>query len=113
MVFNGGLNLSIPDGWWAEAYDGSNGFAIGCGLEHADAARQDAIDRSALYDVLENEVVPMFYDRNNKGIPHRWIARQKNAMRSLPWRFSARRMVRDYTMRCYLPASGGATCWLP
>lgn len=113
VVFNGGLNLSIPDGWWAEAYDGANGFVIGCGLEHADAAHQDNIDRSALYDVLENEVVPMFYDRNNKGIPHRWIARQKNAMQSLPWRFSAQRMVRDYTMRCYLPAAGGVTCSLP
>jgi starch phosphorylase len=55
----------------------------------------------------------MFYDRNSKGIPHRWIARQKNAMQSLPWRFSAQRMVRDYTMRCYLPAAGGVTCCLP
>jgi len=113
VVFNGGLNLSIPDGWWAEGYDGSNGFSIGCGLEHSDEARQDEIDRGMIYEVLENQVVPLFYDRNSKGLPHRWIAMQKNAMRSLPWRFSARRMVRDYTMKCYLPAAGGATSWLP
>jgi len=113
VVFNGGLNLSIPDGWWAEGYDGSNGFAIGCGIEHADIARQDEIDRGMIYDVLENEVVPLFYDRDEKGIAHRWVARQKNAMRSLPWRFSARRMMRDYTMRCYLPAAGGETSWMP
>jgi len=113
VVFNGGLNLSIPDGWWAEGYDGSNGFSIGCGLEHADAEIQDRMDRDKLFDVLENQVVPMFYDRGDKKIPYQWVARQKNAMRSLPWRFSARRMFRDYTMHCYLPAAGGATCRLP
>jgi len=113
VVFNGGLNLSIPDGWWAEGYDGSNGFAIGCGLEHADADIQDRMDRDKLFDVLEKQVVPMFYDRGDREIPYQWVARQKNAMRSLPWRFSARRMFRDYTMHCYLPAAGGTTCQLP
>ncbi len=113
VVFNGGLNLSIPDGWWAEGYDGSNGFAIGCGLEHADADIQDRLDRDELFDVLENQVVPMYYDRGDRGIPYRWVARQKNAMRSLPWRFSARRMLRDYTRQCYLPAAGGISCCLP
>ena len=111
-VLNGGLNLSVLDGWWAEAYDGTNGFAIGCGCEHVDPARQDQLDAEALYDTLENDVVPLFYDRDEKGIPLGWIARQKNAIRSLPWRFSARRMVMDYTKRCYLPAVGGATCSL-
>jgi starch phosphorylase len=109
VVLNGGLNLSVLDGWWAQAYDGGNGFAIGCGEECGDHDEQDRRDAAALYDVLEQEVVPLFYDRDEKGIPHGWIARQKRAIRTLAWRFSARRMVMDYTRRCYLPAAGGLT----
>jgi len=106
-LLNGGLNLSVLDGWWAEAYDGRNGFAIGCGGEHSDADRQDTADRQALYDVLENTVVPLFYDQDQQGVPRGWIARQKHAIKSLAWRCNADRMVMDYTLGCYLPAAGG------
>jgi starch phosphorylase len=107
VVLNGGLNLSILDGWWAQAYDGTNGFAIGAGGEHADWEHQDRSDMQALYEALENEVVPLYYDRNKEGVPHGWVARQKNAIRTLAWRFSARRMLVDYALDCYLPAGGG------
>ncbi|MFP4106347.1 MAG: alpha-glucan family phosphorylase [Phycisphaerae bacterium] len=110
VTLNGGLNLSVPDGWWAEAYDGSNGFSIGCGSESSDAEQQYHRDAENLYKTLEEEVIPLFYDRDEEGVPLGWIRRMKNAIRSLPWRFSARRMVRDYTIRCYLPAAGAATC---
>jgi starch phosphorylase len=109
LAMNGGLNISILDGWWAQGYDGANGFAIGNGSEHYNLDHQDHVDAQALYDVLENEVIPLFYDRDEDGIPHGWIARQKHALRTLTWRFSARRMVIDYTLGCYLPAAGGVT----
>jgi starch phosphorylase len=67
------------------------------------------MDIQSLYKVLENEVVPLFYDRDPQGIPHGWVARQKHALRTLTWRFSARRMLIDYTLGCYLPAAGGMT----
>jgi starch phosphorylase len=109
VAVNGGLNISTLDGWWAQAYDGFNGFAIGYGCEHSNLDHQDHVDIQALYDVLENQVVPLFYDRDQDGIPHGWIARQKHALRTLIWRFSARRMIVDYTLGCYLPAAGGLT----
>jgi starch phosphorylase len=109
LAMNGGLNISVLDGWWAQAYDGANGFVIGNGSEHFNLDHQDHMDAQALYDVLENEVIPLFYDRGPDGIPHGWIARQKHALRTLTWRFSARRMVIDYTLGCYLPAAGGLT----
>ena len=108
-AMNGGINISVLDGWWAQAYDGANGFAIGKGSEHANLDHQDHVDAQALYSVLENEVVPLFYERGEDGIPHRWVALQKHALRTLTWRFSARRMVIDYTLGCYLPAAGGLT----
>lgn len=108
-AMNGGLNISVLDGWWAQAYDGANGFAIGKGSEHSSLDHQDHIDTQAMFHVLENEVVPMFYDRGEDGIPHRWVAFQKHALRTLIWRFSARRMVIDYTLGRYLPAAGGLT----
>jgi starch phosphorylase len=109
LAMNGGLNISVLDGWWAQAYDGANGFAIGNGGEHYNLDHQDHIDVQSLYDVLENEVIPLFYDRGPDGIPHGWVARQKHALRTLTWRFSARRMLIDYTLGCYLPAAGGMT----
>ncbi|NLF32547.1 MAG: glycosyltransferase family 1 protein [Planctomycetes bacterium] len=105
-LLNGCLNLSILDGWWAQAYDGRNGFAIGSTDEHADEEQQDSRDAGSLYEVLEREVIPLFYDRDARGVPHGWVARQKWAIRSLAWQFSARRMIMDYTRRCYLPAVG-------
>jgi starch phosphorylase len=109
VAMNGGLNISILDGWWAEAYDGANGFAIGNGSEHSNWDTQDHMDIQLMYKVLEEEVVPLFYDRDMEGIAHGWVARQKHALRTLTWRFSSRRMLMDYTLGCYLPAAGGMT----
>lgn len=110
-AINGALNLSVLDGWWAEAYDGTNGFAIGEGAEHSDWQHQDRIDLEALYSVLENEVVPMFYDRDEDGVPRDWVRRQKNALRTLAWRFTSHRMVTEYVLNCYAPASGDTTAY--
>ncbi len=107
IVLNGGLNLSVLDGWWAEAYDGTNGFAIGSGESHVTTDVHDRIDGQALYRVLKEQVIPLYYQRNVDGLPLAWIARMKNAIRTLGWRFSANRMVRDYVTNCYLPAAGG------
>jgi starch phosphorylase len=109
VVLNGGLNLSILDGWWAEAYDGTNGFAIGSGEEHSDPDEQDRRDAEALFRALESDVLPLFYDRDDDGVPQGWVARQKNGIRGLAWRFSAWRMVMEYALGCYLPAAGGVT----
>jgi starch phosphorylase len=108
-VINGALHLSILDGWWAEGYDGTNGFAIGEGSEHADWQEQDRIDLEALYRTLEEEVVTMFYDRDEDDVPRDWIQRQKNALRTLAWRFSSHRMVAEYVKNCYAPAAGDTT----
>jgi len=108
-VINGGLNLSVLDGWWAEAYDGTCGFAIGRGDEHSDPQQQERMDREALFDVLEQQVAALYYQRDAEGVPRAWIDRQKQALRSLTWRISARRMVMDYACMCYLPAAGAAS----
>ncbi len=109
-VLNGGLNLSIIDGWWAEAYDGTNGFAIGTSHAHADASVQDARDAADLYRALETTVIPLYYERDEDGLPRGWIERMKRAIASLGWRFNADRMVMDYVQRGYLPAAGGTSC---
>jgi starch phosphorylase len=110
VVLNGGLNLSVLDGWWAEAYDGSNGFAIGRGETHVSPEVQDARDAEALYRRLETEVIPLYYQRDFDGLPRAWIARMKRAIRTLGWRFNSDRMVMDYVRCCYLPAAGGLSC---
>ncbi|MEQ9379774.1 MAG: alpha-glucan family phosphorylase, partial [Pirellulales bacterium] len=107
VVLNGGLNLSILDGWWAEAYDGSNGFAIGTGRVHSNVQIQDERDTISLRETLRDEVIPLYYDRDSTGLPRGWIKRMKNAIRTLGWRFSADRMVMDYVTHCYVPAAGG------
>jgi GAF domain-containing protein len=109
IVLNGGLNLSILDGWWAEAYDGHNGFAIGRGETHTSPEVHDARDAEALVNVLRDEVIPLYYDRDHDGLPRRWIARMKRAIRTLGWRFSADRMVTDYVLKAYIPAAGGTS----
>ncbi len=109
VVLNGGLNLSILDGWWAEAYDGSNGFAIGAGETHVSTDVHDQRDGAALLKVLREEVIPMYYDRDRDGLPRRWIARMKRAIRTLGGRFSADRMVMDYVRTSYIPAAGGTS----
>ncbi len=108
-VLNGGLNLSVLDGWWNEAYDGTNGFAIGRGGMHNDPNVQYERDTNFLYDTLENEIIPLYYDRDADGIPHQWVKRMKAAMQSLGWRFNADRMVKDYAERFYLPAASATS----
>jgi starch phosphorylase len=107
VVLNGGLNLSVLDGWWAEAYDGRNGFAIGKGRTHSNMDVHDRRDGDDLYRVLRDEVIPLFYERDRDGLPRGWIKRMKRTIRTLGWRFNADRMVMDYTTRCYIPAAGG------
>jgi len=109
IVLNGGLNLSVLDGWWAEAYDGSNGFAIGAGETHTSTEIHDTRDAEALVQVLRDEVVPSYYHRDRDGLPRSWIARMKRAIRTLGWRFSADRMVMDYVLKGYIPAAGGTS----
>jgi glycogen phosphorylase len=101
-AFNGGLNLSVLDGWWAEAFDGSNGWAID-GSEDPDHANKDARDAAALLDLLEHEVIPLFYERDAQGIPRGWVQRMKASMRSLCPRYCATRMLDDYLRQVYLP----------
>jgi len=113
VLLNGGLNLSILDGWWAEAYDGLNGFAIGNGVCHVSTAEQDRRDGESLYRVLESEVVPLYYEQDEHGVPHGWVARIKRAIRTLGWRFNTDRMVRDYVRECYLPSAGVNSCAMP
>jgi starch phosphorylase len=109
VVLNGGLNLSVLDGWWAEAYDGLNGFAIGKGRTHSDMDVHDTRDGEDLYRVLSAELIPLFYDRDRDGLPRGWIKRMKRTIRTLGWRFNADRMVMDYTLKCYVPAAGGTS----
>jgi starch phosphorylase len=107
VLANGGLNVSIPDGWWDEAYDRdkSLGWSIGRGEEYSDTETQDRAEAQLLYDILEKEVVPLFYDRGTDGIPHGWIRRIKNSMRGLCPFFNTGRMVAEYAERFYFPAT--------
>src|SRR5689334_9153726 len=109
VVLNGGLNLSVLDGWWAEAYDGLNGFAIGTGRTHSNVEIHDARDGEDLYQVLREIVIPLYYKRDRDGLPRGWIKRMKRTIRTLGWRFNADRMVMDYTQKCYVPAAGGTS----
>jgi starch phosphorylase len=110
VVLNGALNLSILDGWWAEAYDGMNGFAIGHGETHSSVDIHDSRDAAALLTALTSEVIPLFYNRDRDGLPRQWIARMKRAIQTMGWRFSADRMVMDYVQGAYLPGAGGTSC---
>lgn len=110
VVYNGGLNFSILDGWWAEAYNGINGFAIGNATHHADDAINDMRDGESLYETLQHQVIPAFYRRDRDGLPADWIQRMMNSISTLAWRFSSHRMVMDYTRSCYVSAAGGLSC---
>ncbi len=105
VLVNGGLNLSVLDGWWAEAYQPGLGWALGDGLGHGDYPDGDAADADALYDLLEREVVPEFYNRDENGIPTAWIQRMRESMAQLTPRFSVNRVVREYTEQHYIPAA--------
>jgi starch phosphorylase len=105
VLVNGGINLSELDGWWAEAYTPEVGWALGDGQEHGDDPAWDATEAAALYDRLEGEVIPEFFTRDEQGIPSAWVARMRESMARLTPRFSASRVVREYTEQHYLPAA--------
>jgi starch phosphorylase len=104
VAANGGLNLSILDGWWDEGYRPGVGWAIGQGEEYADTSYQDTVEANAIYDLLEDSVVPLFYDRGRDMVPRRWIAMMKAAMRELVPFFNTDRMVIEYNDRFYIKA---------
>ncbi|TAL35686.1 MAG: glycosyltransferase family 1 protein [Spirochaetes bacterium] len=106
---NGGLNISTLDGWWMEAYNGENGWAIGKGEEYEDLEYQDEIESLSLYNILEKEVVPAFYDRGADGLPRQWIAKMKESMKTNCPRFNTNRMVHEYSEKFYIPAHMNST----
>ena len=101
---NGALNVSVLDGWWDEGYAPDVGWAIGSGEVYGDPEEQDRVECEALFNLLENEIVPMFYERDRSGLPREWIAMMKASIRKLGAFFNTQRMVREYTESCYLPA---------
>jgi starch phosphorylase len=105
VLVNGGINLSVLDGWWAGAYTPEVGWALGDGQEHGDDPAADARDAEALYDLLEREVIPEFYTRDEQGIPGQWVTRMRESMAQLTPRFSTNRAVCEYTEQHYLPAA--------
>ena len=107
VLVNGGLNLSELDGWWSEAYSSEVGWAIGDGQEHGEDPAWDETEAEALYALLEHEVIPEFYERNEKGIPSKWLGRIRESMARLTPEFSASRAIREYTENHYLPAASG------
>ncbi len=103
---NGGINMSVLDGWWPEAYDGENGWAIDEGRVYDDPAYRDHSEGEAIYELLDKEVVPRFYDRSEDGLPRSWIARMKASMRTVCPMFNTNRMLQEYSNRLYVPAAG-------
>jgi starch phosphorylase len=104
VAMNGGLNLSVLDGWWMEGYDGTNGFAVGGGLEvgeNGDTTAVDAADAESLYQVLEEVLIPLYYERDNDGLPRKWIAMMKRSIETLMPQFNSDRMVKEYADRIY------------
>ncbi len=105
IACNGGLNLSVLDGWWDEGYDGENGWAIGAREEYTDLTYQDDVESRAIYDLLEQEIVPLFYSRSSDGLPRGWLKRMKRSMMTLCPVFNTGRMVAEYLTTCYLPSA--------
>jgi starch phosphorylase len=99
-VMNGGLQLSVLDGWWAEGYDGTNGWALSGEIDD-DHAAQDARDGAEFYRLLEEEIVPAFYERDETGLPSAWLTRVRASLRTLGPAFSASRMLAEYAERAY------------
>jgi starch phosphorylase len=104
VAFNGGLNMSVLDGWWPEGYRGNNGWAIGKGEVYDDLEYQNEVEGRAVYDLLEKEIVPLFYDRGTDGIPRGWVATMKASLQSICPVFSTERMVQEYTELFYIPS---------
>ncbi len=103
-ALNGVLNCSVLDGWWDEAYASELGWAVGRGESYADVKSQDAIESNALYDLIEKQIIPLFYQRDEQGIPRQWVGRMKKCIATLAPEFNTNRMVRQYTEKFYLPA---------
>ncbi len=103
VTANGGINLSILDGWWVEAYNGNNGWAIGAGEEYDDPAYQDEVESRLLYELLENTVIPLFYQRNTQNVPDEWVEMIKNSIQTICPFFNTNRMVEEYSNQFYLP----------
>jgi len=102
---NGALNLSVPDGWWVEGYHPDLGWSIGNGEVYENLEYQDDVESKAIYDLLEREIIPLFYERGVDGLPRGWIAMMKKSMRSLCPEFNSNRMVEEYTDKCYMEAA--------
>jgi starch phosphorylase len=107
-ALNGGLNLSIRDGWWDEWFDGQNGWAIPTADGVSDPDRRDEVEARAIYDLLENQVQPRFYERDRDGVPGRWVEMVRHTLRETGPKVLATRMVRDYVQALYVPAAGSA-----
>jgi starch phosphorylase len=107
-ALNGGLNVSVRDGWWDEWYDGSNGWAIPSADGVHDQARRDELEAAALYELLGKSVAPLFYERSADGVPAGWVERIRHTLRSLGPKVQAERMVRDYVSSLYLPAASAS-----
>jgi starch phosphorylase len=104
-ALNGSLNLSILDGWWAEFYDEENGWAIPSADSAGDGAERDKLEADSMYDLIEHQIAPRFYDRGDDGVPHRWVQSIRHTLSTLSPSLSADRMVREYVERLYLPAA--------
>ncbi len=104
VAFNGGLNLSVQDGWWCEAYDPSLGWSIGRGEPYQDQDYQDEVEANAVYNLLEKEIIPLFYTRGTDGLPRGWISRMKSSLKTLCPAFNTHRMVTEYLDQMYLPS---------
>ncbi|GIW82903.1 MAG: alpha-glucan phosphorylase [Gemmatales bacterium] len=102
---NGGINLSVLDGWWVEAYQLGNGWAIGAGEEYTDLHYQDDVESRAIYDLLEEEIVPLFYTRSSDGLPRGWLKVMKQSMKTVCPFFNTYRMLQEYTEKCYWPSA--------
>src|SRR5262249_42929525 len=102
---NGGLNLSVLDGWWVEGYNQDNGWAIGAGEEYTDLHYQDEVESRAIFDLLEQEIVPQFYQRSTDGLPRAWLRMMKRSMSTVCPYFNTNRMVQEYMEKCYWPST--------
>jgi starch phosphorylase len=102
---NGGINMSILDGWWVEGYATNNGWAIGAGEEYTDLTYQDDVESRAIYDLLEQEIVPLFYTRSSDGLPRGWLRVMKQSISTVCPVFNTNRMVQEYIDKCYLPSA--------
>jgi len=104
-AMNGIVNVSVLDGWWDEGYNGKNGWAIGSRETNPDEGAQDWADAQDLYRLLENEIVPMYYERDEEGLPRQWLDLMKESIASTIWQFSTTRMLEEYVEHLYVPAA--------